>query len=43
MSSPEVLAATRFVLTDLHVGIAKADDLGLVAVLDADSRLLGST
>jgi len=39
----EVLAPSGDVLLDLHVGITEADDLGLLPVLDADSRLLGST
>jgi hypothetical protein len=43
VSCSEVLAATGDVLLDLHVGITKANDLGLLPILDADSRLLGST
>jgi hypothetical protein len=43
VTSTEVLAPSGNVLLDLHVGITEADDLGLLPVFDADSRLLGST
>jgi hypothetical protein len=43
VTSTEVLAASGDVLLDLHVGITEADDLGLLPVFDADSRLFRST
>ena len=43
MSSPETGPTSRDVLLDFHVGVAKADDLRLIAVLDAYSRLLCTT
>lgn len=37
MTGSEALPAGGDVLLDRHVGISKADDLGLVSILDADS------
>ena len=43
VTSTKVFTSFWNVLLDLHVGITEADDLGLLPVFDADSRLLGST
>lgn len=40
MTGAEVLATTRLVLLDRHVGVTKADELDLVALLRKHSELL---
>lgn len=40
MPCPERLAASRVVLLDAHLGVAKTHDTHFVAYLDIDGRLL---
>ena len=40
MSGAEVLATTRLVLLDRHVGVAKPDELYLIALFRKHSELL---